>query len=231
MTFDKNTDNIIHFKPKPEPKKPPNPSHPPMLNIPIATKILGCILILTHLIITALSLTIIPDAYNYAVLFSGLIPASWTGAAPFLPWTPLTLVLFSFVHGGWLHLGVNILMLVSIGSGMEKSIGIKKYMIVYVGGTIFAALSHIAFDPFSTMPIIGASGGVSALFGAMLYMMRTDNIGRTTPILPIIIVWIGVSIIGGFLGAPDGSPVAWIAHIAGFLSGIGIMMILLKCQK
>lgn len=224
-------DNIIHFKPKTEKNPEPNRKPPPMLNIPLVTKILAGTFILVQIIIIGLSYTILPDAENYAVLFAGLVPASWTGATPFLPWTPFTIILFSFVHGGWLHLGVNVLMLVSIGSGLEKSIGVKKYMLIYVGGTIFAALSHIAFAPFSTMPIVGASGGISALFGAMLYMMRTDSYGRTTPILPIIIVWVGISAIGGYLGAPNGSPVAWIAHIGGFLSGIGIMMMLLKHRK
>lgn len=220
-------DNIIHFKQKPEQKKI---SPPPMLNIPPATKILAGLFMFIHLMITDLSLTFIPDAENYAILFSGLVPASWTGAAPFFIWTPLTLLLFSFVHGGWLHLGINILMLLSIGSGMEKSIGIKKYLLIYAGGTFFAALSHIAFSPFSTMPIVGASGGVSALFGAMLYMMRADtsNSQGKDRFLPIVLIWVGISAIGGFLGAPNGSPVAWIAHIGGFLSGIGIMMILLK---
>ncbi len=232
MNADNNNDNIIHFRPK---KEPQNSQHPPMLNIPIATKILAGILIFIHLIIFGLSMTFVPDAENYAVFFAGLIPASWagllTGASPFFLWTPLTLFLFSFIHEGWLHLAVNVLMLISIGSGLEKSIGIKKYMLIYIGGTLFAAFAHIALNPFSTMPVIGASGGVSALFGAMLYMMRGDNTGRITPVLPIIIVWIGISVIGGFLGAPNGSPVAWMAHIGGFLSGIGIMMTMMSKHR
>lgn len=228
-------DNIIAFKPRPEQPDVKKRRPPPMFNIPPLTKTLAGAILFIHATISVLALTLLPSAENYAILFGGLIPASWTGAAPFYWWTPLTLLLFSFIHGGWLHVGINILMLVSIGSGIEKSCGLRKYLIIYFGGTLFAALTQVAFSPFSDIPVVGASGGVSALFGAMLYMMKQNDATlygqRGNTILPVVIVWIGISALGGLLGAPNGSPVAWLAHIGGFLSGIGIMMILLKQRK
>jgi membrane associated rhomboid family serine protease len=226
-------DNIIHFRQKE--KGTPQHRPPPMFNLPIATKFLAGTLIFIQLALAGLTLTIFPDAENYAYAIGGFVPASWTGAAPFFWWTPISIILFSFLHGGWLHLGVNSLMLVSIGSGLEKAIGVKHYLFIYFAGTLFSALSHFAFAPFSTMPIIGASGGVSALFGAMLYMIKTNqatlNGNRGNSMLPVVFVWIGISIIGGYLGSPNGSPVAWIAHIGGFLSGIGLMMMLLRHRQ
>ncbi len=85
------------------------------------------------------------------------------------------------------------------------------------------------------MPIIGASGGVSGIFGAMIYMMNANHsfsdIKSNHRLIKIVAVYIGITILAGLLGGPDGSSVAWVAHIGGFLAGIGIMMFLLKRQK
>ncbi len=227
-------DNIIPFRPRangPDDKKP----SPPLLNIPLVTKWLAALILFIHLGLSAAKYFFFPEAQNYAILVCGLIPASWTGGAPFFAWTPFTPVLYSLIHEGWMHLGINLLMLVAIGSGLERTIGKRDYLFIYGGGVIFAAAAHIAFSPFSSLPIIGASGGLSALFGAMLYKINQDNAlstgQRRAPILPIILVWIGISAIGGYLGAPNGSPVAWVAHIGGFIAGIGFMMMLGKTSK
>lgn len=227
-------DNIIQFRkkdPQPDGRRKP----PPMLNIPPATKILSGLLILIFLLVWIPTETFFPNLENYAVTYGSLIPSSWTGGEPFLWRTPFTLLTFSLLHAGWMHLGVNILMLVAIGSGLERSIGIKKYLIIYFVSTIFAAFSHLACTPFSTMPIVGASGGISGLFGAMLYLMHVtrdrEGNGQNSRFMPIVMVYIAITVISGYMGAPDGSPIAWVAHIGGFLAGIGIMMTLLKQQK
>ena len=91
----------------------------------------------------------------------------------------------------------------------------------------------MALYPLSSNPIIGASGGISGIFGAMIYLMnKTQNDVRNTQhrsrMIPIIVAYIGITALIGMIGGPDGASVAWIAHIGGFLSGIGIMMFLLK---
>lgn len=224
-------DNIIPFRARPEPPQAPKRPSPPMINLPFATKILAGILIAVHLSIFVLKSTVLPEMENSAIFFGAFTPANWTSMESFQWLTPLTLITFSILHGGWLHLAVNILMLVAVGSGLERTLGKKDFLIIYIGGTLFAALAHLAFAPFSTLPIIGASGGVSALFGGMIYLSKTQQenyTGQSRSILPIVAIWIGIAVIGGFLGAPNGSPVAWIAHIGGFLAGIGLMMTLLK---
>ena len=230
---DRHSDNIITFQPRPkqsESQKAYRP--PPMFNIPPATKILTGALIAVHLVIFILSHTIEPQALDIAAYFGGFIPVSWSGIGTFHWWTPLSLVSFSFLHGGWMHLGFNAVMLVAIGSGLEKFIGIKQYLMIYVGTTLFAAFAHLALYPDSTMPIIGASGGISGIFGAMLVMMNQSGPSvDKSRLMPIIIAYIGITILMGLMGGPDGSSVAWIAHIGGFLAGIGFMMTLLKRQR
>lgn len=229
----RHTDNIIAFQPRPRPDdQKPKYRPPPMLNIPPVTKMMAGALIAVQLIIFALSNTIEPRALDIAAHFSGFIPASWSGSAPFFWWTPLSLLGFSFIHGGWMHLAFNVVMLVAMGSGLEKSVGIKKYAMIYVGTTLFAIFAHLAIYPSSTMPIVGASGGISGIFGAMIVMMNQarSSVDKST-LMPVAIAYIGIAVLTGLMGGPDGSSVAWVAHIGGFLAGIGFMMTLLKNQK
>lgn len=209
------------------------PQPPPMFNIPPATKILTGLIVVIHLIILGLSVTLIPNADSMAAVLGGFTPASWTNPDNFNWITPFTIITFSFLHGGWMHLGFNTVLLVAMGSGLEKSIGIKQYFYIYCGSTLCALLAHMALYPLSSNPIIGASGGISGIFGAMIYLMnKTQNDVRNTQhrsrMIPIIVAYIGITALIGMIGGPDGASVAWIAHIGGFLSGIGIMMFLLK---
>lgn len=236
MPKDNNDDNIIAFQPRPKPVQPKKPSHPPMFNIPPATKILTGMLIAVHLVIFALTNTIEPNALSFASFFAGFIPASWSGIGTFYWWTPLSLIGFTFLHGGWMHLAFNTVMLVAMGSGLEKAIGIKKYLMIYAGTTLFAAFAHLALYPESTMPIIGASGGISGIFGAMIVVMSQTQSQRGASVdksrlMPVIIAYIGISVVMGLMGGMDGSSVAWVAHIGGFLAGIGFMMAILKHQR
>lgn len=237
-------DNIIPFQPRPQggntpPKRspltpPPQPPPPPMFNIPPATKYLAGSLVSIHVLIAVLSLTLLPQAANIAASFAGFVPAQWTGHAPFFWWTPLSLIAFSFLHNGWLHLLVNTLMLVAMGSGLEKSVGARRYILIYLGSTIFAMLSHLAFYPASTEPVIGASGGVSGIFGAMLFLMyggdsanpKTSRNNFNPALIRVVLVWIGLSVLLGLMGGPSGEPIAWVAHVGGFLAGIGIIKML-----
>jgi membrane associated rhomboid family serine protease len=230
-------DNIIPFQPRPKKNEEtiPPKRHPPMLNIPPVTKILTGLILATYLILFSLSMTIFPEADKFTAFMYGFTPAIWTSFENFQWWTPLTLISFSFLHGGWLHLGVNIVLLVAMGSGLEKTIGIKNYLIIYIGATVIAILTHLVLYPTSFMPVIGASGGVNGIFGAMIYLMNKDStlsdLKSNKRLLGVVALYIGITIFAGLLGGPDGSSVAWVAHIGGFLGGIGIMMVLLKRQK
>ena len=227
--------NVIHFQPRP-PQEPPKKQHPPMFNIPPATKILAAVMIGIQLVIFILTNTFLPNALDIAAHFAGFIPSAWTGSSPFEWWTPFSIVEFSFLHGGWLHLAFNVVMLVAMGSGLEKALGVKKYLTVYAVTTVFAVLTHLALYPHSDMPIVGASGGISGIFGAMIVLMNKmqgDAVGgeRKSTLMPVIVAYLGITIIMGLMGAPDGSSVAWIAHIGGFLAGVGLMMTWLKRRK
>ena len=145
-------------------------------------------------------------------------------------WT--TLVTSMFLHGGWLHLGGNMLYLWIFGDNVEDSMGPERFVIFYVLCGISAALAQYMIDPASTTPMVGASGGIAGILGA--YLILHPRAAVRTFMLIIIFVrfinlpaWLvlGVWIAGQFVAVPsalagaDGG-VAYFAHIGGFIAGM-----------
>src|SRR5690606_14425292 len=91
---------------------------------------------------------------------------------------------------------------------------------------------HFVFNFSSSVPVVGASGGISGLFAAALVMLQQRGAvpaGRYG-LWPLIILWVIISILFGMMGGPDGSPVAWAAHIGGFLAGFLLLKPVLKSR-
>ncbi|UYN94636.1 MAG: rhomboid family intramembrane serine protease [Enhydrobacter sp.] len=156
------------------------------------------------------------------VLGLGLVPAAYTsdiGAGlPALIAAPFT---YQFIHGGWVHLGINMLSLAAFGAPVERLLGSRRFVVFYLSAGMVAGLVHVLSYPDSADPVVGASGAVSGVFGAVLMMMR--RVGNLPSLLPVAGIWIGINVFFGlFGGAPgsDGTPVAWVAHIGGFVYGL-----------
>jgi membrane associated rhomboid family serine protease len=136
----------------------------------------------------------------------------------------LSLVTYQFLHGGWDHLAINMVSLLAFGSGVEQPIGKLRYLILYVFSGVAGALLESAFaSPTSGDLLIGASASISGVFGALmviwgLYRRGNNPMGA----LRMTLLWIVLMAVTGILGvgAPQGTPVAWIAHIGGFIAGI-----------
>lgn len=163
----------------------------------------------------------------FASAIGGFIPARASGAV--LPgalpvWlTPLSA---TFIHAGLLHLGFNMLMFVYVGRFVESVIGGWASLILYVVGAYAAALLHWVIDPASAVPMVGASGAVSATFGAYAVFFgrdRTEGIGPLSGyavrILWLASAWIFVQALIG-IAALGGVQVAIFAHIGGFIAGL-----------
>ena len=224
-------DNVIRFEKRSKPQKPTQtPQHPPLINLPPATKYLTGAIVLCQLLLWVLD-TYVPSVFVSDIFNQfGFVAARWTGDAPFTPFTPLSLLTVNFLHGGWFHLIINAVTLVAFGAGIEKMMGWKRMLILFFLSSAIALLTHLAVSPHSMEPVIGASGGISGLFGAILVIMKHDGQlqGNNQRLLPMVVLWIALTIGFGMMGAPDGSSVAWVAHIGGFLGGIGIAMMMLK---
>jgi membrane associated rhomboid family serine protease len=193
----------------------------PMINLPLSIQVMLALMIGIHLL---LNYGLPPVTQNWVLVHFSFIPAAWTGhlAAPL--WTyPVSLFSFNFLHGSWLHLIMNSVMFLAFGAGVDRMIGAKRMLILFFSASIVAALAHLCVHPDMPYPLIGASGGLSGLFGAILYIYHKRGLmghGRYG-IWPIVAFWVLISVLFGFMGSPDGEgTVAWVAHIGGFIAGM-----------
>ncbi len=226
------TDNVVSFKnhkKKAPAPVPPSPPKEPLVNLPDGVKALVGFMLLIHVGLWGISHFTSDDFLFLSALNWGFIPARFSGDIPFLPTSILTPLTYTLLHGSWMHLIMNGVMLMAFGSGFEKMLGLKKMMLVFWGSSLIAAFIHFLLDPHAIVPMVGASGGLSGLFAGMILILHKT--GRLTPnkrLFPAIAVFIGISIVFGLLGGPDGSMIAWAAHVGGFLGGLGLTHFILK---
>lgn len=154
-----------------------------------------------------------------------------------------TLLTSMFLHGGFLHLGGNMLYLWIFGDNIEGYLGHSRFLMFYLLCGLVAAFTHIFLSGISEIPMVGASGAVSGLLGA--YLVKYPK-ARVLVVIPI--VWfltirkIPAYIVLGFwfvmqlfyalssLGISQGGGVAFWAHIGGFAAGI-VLIYLFPAKK
>lgn len=217
---DPDDDNILSFRPKTD-----KDSHEPMFNLPVATKWLLAIIVGVHV----LAQVILPNgAYSWIFTHFSFIPARWGGGLAFELYTPLTPVSYMLLHASWLHLAINSVMLLAFGSGIERWMGPRRMVIFSILCGLIAIATHLLFNVGSMQAVVGASGAISGLFAAALVMINRGHreLGGRFGILPFIVLWIGISIAFGMTGAPDGSAVAWAAHVGGFIGGFAVLKLM-----
>lgn len=168
------------------------------------------------------------------ILGLGAIPAVVTdrvALTPALALVPawLTLVTAQFLHGGWLHLGGNMLYLWVFGDNIEDAMGHGRFLLFYLACGVAAGLAQVLSAPESINPVIGASGAVSGVLGAYLVLHPRVRVlvlaFKWLPLrLPAYLVlggWAALQLFNSYLdgnGIGDGD-VAWWAHIGGFIAG------------
>ena len=181
------------------------------------------------------------DQEEFLIKIAGTIPAEiahWHDVRPRnlfpLPgsiWTSM------FLHGGWMHLIGNMWFLWLFGDNVEEALGRFRYLLFYfVAGTI-AALAQCFSMPSSLAPMIGASGAIAGVLGG--YVMLYPR-ARVVTFVAIPFLWnfvdipawifLGIWFLSQFL-IDAGSGVAWMAHVGGFLAGIGLIRLLAHPRK
>lgn len=133
-----------------------------------------------------------------------------------------------FLHGGWLHLIGNMWFLWIFGDNVEEALGRGRYLLFYfLVGTV-GALAQCFTMPNSPAPMIGASGAVAgALGGYVLLYPRAKIVTLVLWFFVDVPAWIflGLWFVSQFY-VGEGSGVAWMAHVGGFLAGIGLVRLL-----
>lgn len=192
------------------------PANEPAINLGPATTWLIGLCVLVHLI-----RQVLPDEQDIGLLETfAIVPVFYTQGSFELSllWRPFTYML---LHDGWLHLGVNVATLAAFGTGIERALGGPRLVLFTVLCGLVAAAAHIAIYPDSADAVIGASGGISGLFGAMVIELSRRT-GRG--LVPMAALWIGTMVITGMVGIGNGAPIAWVAHVGGFLAGLGLYL-------
>jgi len=162
--------------------------------------------------------------------------------APLHPVNIIGMFLSMFLHGGWLHLGGNMLYLWIFGDNIEDRLGHFRYILFYLLSGIAATLAHAVFNPASRMPSIGASGAIAGVLGAYLLLFPRARVTTVIPIfffitvreIPAVIVlglwfvlqlFVGVASLGVADAANTGG-VAYFAHIGGFVAGMVLIAVM-----
>jgi membrane associated rhomboid family serine protease len=176
----------------------------------------------------------------------GIVPCTYTGTCHARILTPsgfrsgslhpnyLTLLSSMFLHGGWMHIIGNMWSLWIFGDNVEDRMGRTGFLCFYLLSGLTAGVLHIAFNPSSRVPTVGASGAIAGVMGAYLLLFPHARVLTLVPIfiflqtieLPAVFFlgfWFLTNLLSGIgsLAAHTGAGgVAWWAHIGGFLVGL-----------
>ncbi|HSK96277.1 MAG TPA: rhomboid family intramembrane serine protease [Euzebyales bacterium] len=146
----------------------------------------------------------------------------------------LSVLVAMFLHGGWMHLLGNMLYLLVFGDNVEDRLGHGQYLLFYLVCGAVATVVFAAANPASTTTLVGASGAIAGVLGAYLIMYPTAMVRVYIPPffflpLPAVLVlggWFLLQVFADNLAGQAGAGVAYLAHVAGFLAGMILALIL-----
>jgi membrane associated rhomboid family serine protease len=222
----------------------------PAFNIPAVIIALLAVMALVHFIRTSFLMAAKDDdvlwlfAFNPARYALGFFPVdaspgSWAANA----WTFIT---YAFLHGNWMHFGVNAVWFLPFGAAVARRFGTLRFLIFFAVTAAAGAFAHLF--AYGIAPMIGASAAISGAMaaamrfafqrGGPLSLRRTGNdadykvpalplsrLLREPTVLMFLIVWFSINLLFGVSswsldGFGAGEVVAWQAHIGGFLAGL-----------
>jgi membrane associated rhomboid family serine protease len=140
-----------------------------------------------------------------------------------------------FLHAGIMHLAGNMLFLWIFGDNLEDQLGHVGFLIFYIAAGVAAALAHIAADPGSVIPTVGASGAIGGVMGGYLLLFPRARVDIlvifivffrvfTIPAFVMLGLWFAMQIFSGVSTPSSGGGVAYWAHAGGFIAGIAFAL-------
>jgi membrane associated rhomboid family serine protease len=207
----------------------------PSRSIPVVTRAL----VLANVLVFFFELMLPRQGIEQLFYLFGIVPArfthpDWAAYVGFPAGTYWTILTHQFLHGGWLHLFVNMWTLWIFGDNVEDRMGSLRFLIFYLicGGV--AALTQVLTNPDATIPSVGASGAIAGVLGAYLLFFPT---ARLVVLLPIfffpfffevpavlyLVLWFFINLFSGtaaLAGPQEVGGIAWWAHVGGFVSGM-----------
>jgi membrane associated rhomboid family serine protease len=222
----------------------------PLFNIPPVVIAMLALLALVHGVRTLvlsddqdieflLTFAFIPARYDTSVVLGGALPGGFGAEV----WT---FVSYSLIHADWTHFGVNAIWLLPFGSALARRFGAMRFIAFFAVTAAAGAGMHLATHAGAQFPMIGASAAISGAMaaamrfafqrGGPLNMLRgNDSQAYRVPAIPLtgvlrdarvlifLGVWFAINILFGYGSLPitgSDQPIAWQAHIGGFLAGL-----------
>jgi len=144
----------------------------------------------------------------------------------------LTVFTAMFMHGGWGHIGGNMLYLWIFGDNVEHRFGKGRFLLFYLGSGVVATLVQVAMQPAGLIPNLGASGAIAGVLGAYLVLFPRNRVQAifiirvvTVPAVVVLGLWIVLQFVnqwGATAATEETGGVAYGAHIGGFLTGMAL---------
>lgn len=178
---------------------------------------------------------------RYALIPGRYFSSSWfPPPAEFADYLPFATNMF--LHGGWLHLIVNMWMLYLFGPAVEDRLGRVRYLLFYLACGVAASITHTHFNPESLVPALGASGAIAGVIGCFVRLFPLANLIVVIPILFVplffelpalvfVALWFAIQLVQGaveLIRPPVGGGIAWWAHIGGFVAGLLLTPLLVR---
>jgi len=168
-----------------------------------------------------------PYAQNHFMRLYSLRPAYFH---------PENLITHMFLHASWIHVLGNMLFLWVFGDNVEDILGHFKYLVFYLLCGVTAGLAQVVIDPYSRIPMVGASGAIAGVMGAYLVKFPRSEVKLIAwfiliftfdvPAWAMLIYWFGMQLLGGYgsLATTSQGGTAFFAHIGGFIMGIVLIL-------
>jgi membrane associated rhomboid family serine protease len=211
------------------------------------TPVVNIILVVVNVLIFFWEVSLGPQL-EPALFHVAFVPARfWNLPGALLP-NVITMFVSMFLHGGWLHLGGNMLYLWIFGDNVEDRVGHGRFLVFYLLCGVAAALAQTFAAPASLVPMVGASGAIAGVMGAYFVLYPKSRIVTLVtlvfffqvvevPAIAFLGIWFvmqflsGVgSIVSTASGDPGGGVAFW-AHVAGFAAGAGGIFVFRRPER
>jgi membrane associated rhomboid family serine protease len=176
--------------------------------------------------------------YQHALVPARYFSPGWSRAVGLSPTDLSPFITNTFLHGGWLHIIVNMWTLWIFGPALEDRLGPVRFAILYVLAGIAASVTHALFNAGSAVPVLGASGAIAGVIAAyaarfpyawirVLVLIVFIPLFFNVPAMVFAGIWFLTQVLAGTseLLSPyaGGGGIAWWAHIGGFVSGWALL--------
>jgi len=190
------------------------------------------VIIVINLLVFLFEFSLSPYTRNRFIAYYGLVPDQFHVSAIYTS---------MFLHGGWMHVLGNMWFLWIFGDNVEDLLGHAKYLLFYLLCGTAAAVGQVLTSPYSTVPMVGASGAIAGVMGAYLVKFPRARVLTlvfilffiTTIEIPaplMLLYWFVIQLFSGigsiaYTHISQGG-VAFFAHVGGFLAGMLLIVIM-----